>query len=74
MNSGHPLLTTLIEATGLPTELVGRELQRLIVEKNVDPNHVTLQDIREILVDLLQSTFEVPGSLCRSDATSREDL
>lgn len=50
------LVTTLIEATGLPEESIAPEVHRLLKEHEVtDPS---LEDLREIVAEYLQSVFE----------------
>ena len=54
---GLGLLRSLIEATGLPGEAVEREIQRLLRARGVDPAHVTVDDLREMLAAYLQDVL-----------------
>lgn len=54
---GLDLLRTLVESTGLPTDSVESELNRLITRQGISPDQVTLDDIREILATYLQETL-----------------
>lgn len=54
---GLGLLRALIEATGLPSEAVEREMQRLLDSKGLSPEQITLEDIRELLASYLQDVL-----------------
>ena len=47
----------LIQSTGLPVEAVEKEVQRLISIRGLDPETLTLEDIREILAIYLQDVL-----------------
>jgi hypothetical protein len=46
---GNELLGEVIEATGLPVEWVTKELYKMLNEAGVDPAHLTLDQLREVL-------------------------
>jgi hypothetical protein len=54
---GLSLLRALIEATGLPTEAVDREIQRLCKAHHLDPENITLDDLRDVLASYLQDVL-----------------
>ncbi|HMN67106.1 MAG TPA: hypothetical protein PKC28_01075 [Bdellovibrionales bacterium] len=54
---GIVLLRLLIQSTGLPVEAVEKEVQRLISIRGLDPETLTLEDIREILAIYLQDVL-----------------
>jgi hypothetical protein len=54
---GLGLLRALIEATGLPQEAVDREINRLCQAHNLTPEHITLDDLRDILAHYLQDVL-----------------
>lgn len=54
---GHALLEILAEASGLPTDLVERELVELIKAQGKNEKVVTLDDLREILSAYLQDVL-----------------
>jgi hypothetical protein len=54
---GLALLRVLIQSTGLPMEAMEREVQRLISERNLKPESLTLEDVREILASYLQDVL-----------------
>ena len=54
---GMSLLRALIEATGLPAEAVDREIQRLCTAHNLNPENVTLEDLRDVLASYLQDVL-----------------
>ena len=54
---GRALLKLLIESTGLPTEAVEREINRLVARHGVSDAEVTLDDVRNILTEYLQDTL-----------------
>ena len=55
---GNELFKQLIELTGLPAEEIGKELKRLLKEKGIDPDFVTLDQLREVLAGYLQNTLK----------------
>lgn len=54
---GSLLFKILIEATGLPTETVEKELLRLMSARGVSVDTLTLDDLREVLASYLQETL-----------------
>jgi hypothetical protein len=55
--SGKELLDHVVEATALPHEPVGRELTQLIEKANYSEDGLTLEDLRQILVDYAQEVL-----------------
>ena len=53
---GRRLLQILIEATGLPAASLERELHQILC-RGLDPDDVTLEDVREVLAAYLQDTL-----------------
>lgn len=51
---GESLLKQLISQTGLPTEGVENELDRLIEKAGLQKENITLDDLRLVLADYLQ--------------------
>jgi plasmid stability protein len=49
------LFNTVIQATGLPEDSVEKELRALIAQHGKSPQDLTLDDLREILADYLQT-------------------
>lgn len=54
---GLSLLKTLIEATGLPAAAVEREVSQILAKKNLKPEALTLEDVREVLSAYLQDVL-----------------
>lgn len=54
---GNELTNTVVAATGLPTDPVERELNSLIVKHGTNPEEMTLDDLRDIMADYLQTVF-----------------
>lgn len=54
---GLDLLKTLIESTGLPDQAVKAELDRLLIKHAINPETITLDDLRLILADYLQDVL-----------------
>jgi hypothetical protein len=54
---GNDLTKTVIEATGLPTDPVERELNGLIAKHGTTPEEMTLDDLRDIMAEYLQTVF-----------------
>lgn len=51
------LLKLLIQSTGLPEEAVEREVAKLLVRRNLNPENLSLDDIREMLACYLQDVL-----------------
>lgn len=49
--------STIIQATGLPTELIQNEFDQHARRLNFDPHNLNLEQIREILADYLQDVL-----------------
>jgi hypothetical protein len=65
---GLALLRVLIQSTGLPMDAVEREVKRLLEARNLRPENLTLEDVREILAFYLQDVLtEVKTSLATQD-------
>jgi hypothetical protein len=65
---GLALLRVLIQSTGLPMDAVEREVKRLLEARNLRPENITLEDVREILAFYLQDVLtEVKTSLATQD-------
>lgn len=54
---GEALIKTVIESTGLPSETMAQELDRLIAKAGLQKDSLTLEDMRNILADYLQDTL-----------------
>jgi hypothetical protein len=54
---GETLIDELKTSTGLPAELVGAELERLMQAAGLNSASMTLDDLRLILADYLQDVF-----------------
>jgi hypothetical protein len=54
---GLSLLKILIESTGLPANAVEREVNKLLAQRNLKPENVSLDDVREILISYLQDVL-----------------
>lgn len=54
---GLDLLKLLIESTGLPTESLAIEINRLVDQHGLVASDITLDDVRNILTDYLQETL-----------------
>jgi hypothetical protein len=55
--SGLALLKLLIESTGLPPEAVERELSKILSKANIQPENLTLDDVRDLLAIYLQDVL-----------------
>ena len=65
---GLALLRVLIQSTGLPMDAVEREIKRLLQARNLRPEDLTLEDVREILAFYLQDVLtEVKTSLATQE-------
>lgn len=57
MNESKKLLEDLVSGTGLPRDLVEKEVDRLLEKYNLHDRPITLDDIRLIMVDYLQDVL-----------------
>ena len=55
---GLTLINTLIQQTGLPSEYVESKLLEIIKKRNLSPENISLNSIREVLSEILMQTFE----------------
>lgn len=55
--SGRLLLDQLVQATGLESAAVERELHRLLQKRGVDPEKVTLPELREAAAAYLREVM-----------------
>lgn len=54
---GEILTKTVIAATGLPQEPVEREFNALLEKHGKHPETLTLEELREVMAEYLQSVF-----------------
>lgn len=54
---GKNLSETLIAATGLPTEPVEREFHSLLNKHGKSAEDLTLEELREVMAEYLQTVF-----------------
>lgn len=54
---GAQLLTEVTDATGLPNDLVGNELARLVASAGLSEETLTLDDLRDLLAAYLQDVI-----------------
>lgn len=54
---GEQLLIDVASATGLPEDMVTRELGELIKKAGLDPARLTLEDLRQILAEYVQDVL-----------------
>lgn len=54
---GRALFEVLIASTGLPPEAVTREMNRILGERGLSADTLTLDDLREVLAVYLQETL-----------------
>jgi len=56
-NMGEDLLTQLLAATGLPQDLIAREVADLITAAGAQPEDLTLDQLRDIVANYLQEVM-----------------
>lgn len=54
---GDELFKQVTDATGLPNELISAELTRLLERSGIDPQAVTLDDLRRVLAEYVQDVL-----------------
>jgi hypothetical protein len=57
MSSGKELISQIASNTGLPEDTMRKELGSLIEGSGLDPNIVTLDDLRRVLADYAQEVL-----------------
>ena len=55
---GNKLFAEVTELTGLPEELIGADFKALLESKGVAPESLTMQSLREVLVEYLTQINE----------------
>jgi hypothetical protein len=54
---GETLLRKVVQATGLPQDPVQKELEVFIEQHGISPQDLTLDELRDVMVEYLQSVF-----------------
>ncbi len=54
---GKNLAKTVVQATGLPQNPVEKELQSLLVKHGTSPEDLTLDQLRDVMAEYLQTVF-----------------
>ena len=54
---GNELFKSITEATGLPEDLISKELTRVLSDKGIARNEVTLDDLRDALAGYLREVI-----------------
>ncbi len=63
------VLTNVAEATGLPQDLITGELQTIVASAGLDPDNLTLDQLRDVLASYLQDVLlELKDSMEENDA------
>jgi|GEM_PF-6437729 len=57
MDETNNVLEDIINATGLPEDLVSTSLKAYILESGKSPQNMSMDEVRDILVNLLQDVF-----------------
>ena len=73
---GARLLSEVTEATGLPNDLVGNELGRLVASAGLSQETLTLEDLREVLAAYLQDVIvDAKNSFAaKTESTCEEEI
>ncbi len=59
-------LRTVVSATGLPEHLIEKELLNLIAKHGMDPQRMSIEDLRQIMVNYLQTELLKAKNLLKS--------
>ena len=54
---GEALIKTVIDSTGIPSDSMAKELDRLIAKAGLQKETLTLDEMRAILAEYLQDTL-----------------
>lgn len=54
---GNEVFNSILDATGLPKELVSKELEGLLLKKGISPTDVTVEDLRSTLSEYLKEVI-----------------
>ena len=71
---GTELLNELSDATGLPNEMIGEELSRLISGAGKSTDNVTLDELRELLGCYLQDVLLEARNSFESDVEAHDEV
>lgn len=61
---GNDLFGKVTGATGLPTDLVCDELERLLTQEGIKPEEMTLEDLRKVLANYVQDVLLAAKEAC----------
>lgn len=54
---GTALLDIVVTASGLPKEALEKELARLLIDAQIHPNSVTIEQLRDVLENYLRDVL-----------------
>lgn len=54
---GEKLLEEVVDATGLPEDMMSKELNRLVSQAGLESKDLTLEDLRTILAEYVQDVL-----------------
>jgi len=55
---GEELMTAVVEATGLPEQMVKEELHGIIATQGADPKDLTLEQLRSAMIAYLETIHQ----------------
>ena len=75
----NDLFKKVTEATGLPTELITKELTQIVSSKGIQDDNLTLDDLRAVMAEylrevILQAKFQFEDGIEVEEEISPEDL
>ncbi len=68
---GHDLLEQVIALTGIPGQAIQRELKSILDRKNIDLNHLTMEQLRGVAASYLR---EIMGGLLDRSGSKKPEI
>jgi len=72
MSGNSNLFDSVIEATGLPQELIGPEFLEILDKSNLNPESLSMDELRFVLAEYLQETFKQKALLVKESLVKND--
>jgi hypothetical protein len=64
---GKDLIEAITQTSDIPSDLISKELKTLLSQNNLSENHLTVDQLRELMAEYLQDVFVRAKSQLNND-------